>query len=207
MSGVLGTTPQAKKNKTFAGVEYRSPKKGEVFFNESTWHTAKSDYHATSHPVAIFEDTHREDGTPMEIAELPDRKGWRYEYIKAEDFASCYNDGDLWIYEGLGSWTGERDYSPSFNAGGHYALAYKIVQPTTREELDGGGQKITWLHWFSRKCVNETAAAQVLIKVGSNGLRVDDQSIEQLKAKEYRWSHSPTTALEDATEFEGGHNE
>jgi len=56
VSGVLGTTPQAQKNKTFAGVEYRSPKKGEVFFNESTWRTAKSDYSGTKHPVAIFEE-------------------------------------------------------------------------------------------------------------------------------------------------------
>ena len=98
VAGVLGTPPQDKEGKKCRGVEYRSPQEGEVFFNISTWHTAASDYSGTKHPVAIFEDTHRPDGTPMDIVQMREVNGYRAEFFGKGMRNKHMGDADGYIF-------------------------------------------------------------------------------------------------------------
>ncbi len=208
MSGVLGTTPQAKKNKTFAGVEYRSPKKGEVFFNESTWRTAKSDYHATSHPVAIYEDTNRPDGTPMEDCEaLPTVKGHRVEWYGRQ--LLCHDMGDATGYvfhNGIKWLIWEDEDTPSGAVTGYYGLLFKIAKPTTLEDLVGeDGQKAVWL------IAEDGQVCSCHVSIFHKEINLCGGDLKWWAIKDLldsHWSHSPFIAYADANKFVvGGSNE
>ncbi len=82
------------------------------------------------------------------------------------------------------------------------AIFRDVDKPTTLADLVGeDGQKVVWLHWESNGCDNDTAAAQVLVTKNNGGILVDSESIKCMVSKNYRWSHSPFTAFEDANKF------
>ncbi len=198
----FGSAPAEQKGKKFIGVDFQLPIKGQIFFSSSHWSAAEVDFNQKRYPVAIFEDTHRPDGTPMDIAELLQYDGFSTKYYHVDDLPKDLNYDGWDCIVGGGVWSGDKGSLGAIVKGHkHYVLLFKIAKPTTIEDLVGEGSKIVWLHWFSSKAINETAAAQVLVKIDSNGLRVDGQSIAQLKAQEYRWSHSHTTSFSDANEF------
>jgi hypothetical protein len=200
VAGVLGTTPSAQKGNVFVGIRYDSPSKGEVFFHDGTWHTAEFNYSGTSHPVAIFEDTHthRPDGTPMEIEELPDEKEYKFTYYTGGKIT-----GKPYGYirhNPLGKgWSDVMPGAPNGAAPWHYALAYKIAQPTTLEDLVGkDGQKAVWIiaeDGDVSQCQVCTSLKNLFIKGG------DDKWCNRMELKDSRWSHSPFTAYADANEF------
>ena len=213
MLKTFGSLPEDQDGKKLTGVKFGIPKLGDVRLSlHGTWLEMTSETITTSRPIAIYKATHREDGTPMETAELPVVEGYRVEY-----FGKGMVSDDMGEACGFAYWAPankfwrvcESDKHPlGASSYGHYARLFKIAQPTTPADLVGeDGQKIVWLHWESSGCENGTAASSVQILVNSNGINVDGESIEYIISKDYRWSHRPTTAYADATPFKGGNNE
>jgi hypothetical protein len=199
VAGVLGTTPSAQKGNVFVGIRYDSPSKGEVFFHDGTWHTAEFNYSGTSHPVAIFEDTHthRPDGTPMEIEELPDEKEYKFTYYTGGKIT-----GKPYGYirhNPLGKgWSDVMPGAPNGAAPWHYALAYKIAQPTTLEDLVGkDGQNNCWLIYMD----GSRQLAVPFIDGWGDLCIFEKKELEKSIKAGTKYSSSPFTAYADANEF------
>ena len=81
-------------------------------------------------------ETHREDGTPLDIDPLPEIEGWRFEYRgrgwNSEgkcNYICTYIAGNDWAYKV------KKDKKTDAIAGSHYAEAFPVAKPTTLEDL------------------------------------------------------------------------
>lgn len=204
---LFGSAPDEQEGKKLLGVSNEPPLQGQIFYFNGVWNISRYTHSLTSRPVAIFQDTNRKDGTPMEIAELPVVEGYRFKYagfIKDDEkLASEY----LAYYPKSGKWSSVHSFVHcGFD---HYALAYKIAKPTKLEDLVGkDGQKNFYI-------IHEDIVVEQCF-IGSSHIGLlflqstcEAFSFEIAKDKKLRWSNSPFTAYEDAQEFivAGGDNE
>ena len=203
---IFKSLPEDQDGKKLKGIKFEVPQVGDVRLTLlGIWAEMMSTQSIKDpRPIAIYEDTHRADGTPMTLPEPPLIGGRRLEFFGASLTQEEMGDACGYAYysDQFGKWyVHADDKGAEGHADLHYARLFKIAKPTTREDLVGDGQKIVWLHWESSKCDNGTAASQVLILVNSNGINVDGESMEYIISKSYRWSHSPATPYADATPF------
>ncbi len=214
---LFGSAPEDQDGKKLVGVEYRGVKRGEVYISgaRGDWLTSITGSPVYHKSVAIFEATHRADGTPMYIDPLPVVEGYR-----VEDFGIGMVGKDMGNASGYAFFNRrwvilKDDTMPTGNETLHYARLFKIAQPaiqfdgvthyikhppTTLADLVGeDGQTICYIH------AEDGSFSQ--IKIASNPC--DDLIIEGSDDKWYtmsallkaRWSHSPFTTYEDANEF------
>jgi len=149
--------------------------------------------------------THREDGTPLEIPELPEMPNnvERVEYfgtgMKHEDIG----DADTYIFYDR-EWnhvdileTGGAVNRPSGNNHHYFRVWYKKEKPAPTELSDligEDGQKIAYLIDERQKVVPFQLYKQY------EDWKDDD--FDKIKLKDYyRWSNSPFTKYEDANPF------
>jgi hypothetical protein len=193
--GSVATVP----GKTQVGFEYRVPVKGDIYLREGhTWGIITSGDGFKSMPVAIFEATHREDGTPMEIAKLPESTEYRYEYYGhglEEEYCN-------YIFYRGGRWSDIRRKNPNGHVSGnsmvHYALAYKIAKPTRLEDLVGDGQKISW---YLEKGTGRIERLNPFLDTYGKLHCFKGMSVKGMADRGHRWSHNPATPFTDANEF------
>ena len=202
---LFGSTPEDQDGKKLVGMERRYPKEGESYFSDTyqKWCKAHSNFEYKTYPVAIFETTHREDGTPMDIDPLPVVEGYRVEYVRGEDMPNDGQCSKVFYYDEIGGdWLG----SIVENVGRdrqHYARIFKIAQPTTLADLVGeDGQKVVWV--ISEYRIGDKFhtgfSASVEHKDGKL-TGIDGECVNEHIDCGTRWSNSPFTAYEDANEF------
>ena len=219
---LFGSLPEAPAGKELVGIECRPAGHGEVYldldYNPIAWKDAKGSPHYSC-PVAIFQDTHREDGTPIYIDPLPEPpEGYRVEYF-----------GQRLLQEYMGEATGyciyvcdkwhthltEEDKKPGGSVQ-HYARLYKVKPPTTLEDLVGDdGQKNFYLisdidtnvTWPTQSIAGyeEFGSVNVMIECvrppRDKDIALRFVPISYADTLGYRWSHSPFTTWEKANEF------
>ncbi len=209
---LFGSLPEAPEGKKLVGVECRATKFGEIFLdldrNPIAWKNAEESPYL--YPVAIFQDTHRADGTPLSIDPLPEAPaGYRVEYIHISDLASGEENCDkMWRFSPADkAWKESQLVNPHrlvnpHKSGTHYARLYKIAQPTTLAQLVGeDGQKNVWIIFDDNH-----QKAQALVCAGKYDsfyffFAGESKSIETLKKCGARWSNDPFTTWENANEF------
>ncbi len=193
----FGSLPEDQDGKKLKGVTFGKPEVGDVRLTlHGTWAEMMAEQNLTGQrPIAIYEDTHRADGTSMELPEMPNVKGCRNEFFgtgmvhadmgKATGYI-CHN-GHCWRV-----W--ENDLHPAGGNHTHYARLFKITKPTTLEDLFEGGN--CWVIY---------EADQSHMVVGTEGtmliFRGDTAYIKDLSNAGHRWSNNPRTPHADANEF------
>ena len=132
ITAMIETLPLDPEGKKFAGVEFRRPLKGDLYVWEKRWLQAVRGHSTHPRLVAIYEDTPREDGTPMDINQLPEFVGYRAEYggwrmtdLKGADAYAVFSVYNIWSEPIQGKTSG---------ADAHYVRLYKIE---THREEDG----------------------------------------------------------------------
>ena len=219
---MLGSLPEAPEGKKLVGVKFKKPKLGEKFLcNENKWVTAVSNWQ-TFVQVAIFEDTHRADGTPMSISPLPKVSGYRVEYFGQHLSPEHMGNAVGYCIHFCGKWHTYKtceEGEPSGSAQ-YYARIFKVEQPkaefdgvthsityppTTLVDLVGeDGQKSVWIFYTENSIHRAKVSSIHRAKVSINktcGLAVDNWSIRALVGKGCRWSHSPFTPFKEANKF------
>ena len=128
---LTGSAPPEQEGKEVVGLENKEPCKGDVYAWGKRWLEAVHSHSIHSRLVAIYEDTHREDGTPMELPQ-PEFEGYRAEYgglgMTELKGANAY----AVFHENRGLWSGVITFTPTGNPALHHARLYKIAQPTRR---------------------------------------------------------------------------
>lgn len=201
----FGSLPEDPAGKKLKGITFGKPEVGDVRLTlHGTWAEMMAEQNLTGQrPIAIFEDTHRPDGTPMEIDALPeDTEDIRYvyagQYLKDLKGAERYYtfSEQKWAFGG----------QHPIGGSAHYMLAYRIAKPTTLKDLVGeDGQKVVWL-------IEENYVTQAWLSTGYDGCiqHYTPSKSAWVKLEDItdhpavKWSHSPFTAYADANEFKGG---
>jgi hypothetical protein len=201
---LFGSVPKDQEGKKLVEIKMLNVEKGDLFLTTNShypeWMPARHKSECLF-PVAIFEDTHRPDGTPMDIAELP---------VSATP--DCVNviysgaDGPAYPNSRISHWCHVskawlQPYVTGTCRSEHNAIYLPIAQPTTQMDLVGDGCLVPWIHWECSECINDTAKAQSLVTINSNGIVLNNQTVFDLIHNNYRWSHNPETPYADATEF------
>ena len=200
---LFGSLPEAPAGKELVGIEYRSPKTNEVHHLHGMWleNVCMNYSEGEKRMVATFLNTHREDGTPISIDPLPEVEGCRVEYFGQYLSPEDMGDASGYTYLCVGWQINMDDTMPMEEESLHYALIYKIAQPTTLADLVGeDGQKIVWI------MVDDSQKCQSLILSGDDNsfdlfFAEESHSIEELARSGIRWSNSPFTTWADAKEF------
>jgi hypothetical protein len=194
---LTGSAPPEQEGKEVVGIERRIPVEGDIYSYDSWWHVLGACGTRTQHRlVAIYEDTHREDGTPMYIDPL------EVEGYRVENFGLGMTREDMGGASGYAFFNriwfiNEDDTMPSGNLTLHYVRLYKVAQPTTTEDLVGeDGQKNAYLHYK-----DGAYRSIVLAMADDHELSVCGCSVVDCVKYSRRWSHNPSTRYEDANEF------
>lgn len=199
---IFSHLPEAPKGKKLAEILWLRVTQGGIYLDptNSQWtEWTPINMSADKVPVAQFQDTHREDGTPIDIDPLPEPpKGFRVEYIHISNLVSGEENCDtMWRFCPSEEIWEESAMDNPCRAGKHYARLYKIKQPTTLADLVGKhGQNNVWLHTET----NGSISSAIDCRDGKIHY-VDGKTIECLIKYAYRWSNSPFTSWADANEF------
>ncbi len=211
----FGSLPEDQDGKKLKGVTFGKPEVGDVRLTlHGTWAEMMAEQNLTGQrPIAIYEDTHRADGTPMEIDALPEVEGRRVEFHGKRLNHISMGDacGYAYFVTNYGWKIVDNDLHPNGlnNTDSYYALIFKIAQPTTLEDLKGSDySKPLFLHHKSEDG-KERWSEERISRTKSGNLMIGGNCIWNCKKQGYRWSNSPATAFADANEFvaEGGSNE
>jgi len=203
---LFGSLPDAPVGKELVGFERKLIEAGDLILtnkDHTIWHKVVSVHGRLdrSSIVAIFQDTHRPDGTPLSIDPLPEVEGYRVEYAGLGNVGAKKIDGYAFLNltDNKPKWrmnihNPDAVHNASHN---HYARLYKIAQPTTLADLVGKhGQNNVWLHTSSE------GAFAALVDFRDGRIHyVDGKMIECLIKYNYRWSNDPFTKYADAKEF------
>ena len=160
---LFGSLPDVPEGKELVGFERKLIEAGDLILtnkDHTIWHKVASVHGRLdrSSIVAIFQDTHRADGTPICIDPLPDDvmfEGYRVEY--AGEAMQSLDGADAYITSSRRSEWDENftTLEPNGCEGIFYARLFKIAQPTTLAQLVGeDGQKVVWLHTESEGAVS-----------------------------------------------------
>jgi hypothetical protein len=225
---LFGSAPEDQDGKKLVGVQAKTPNKGDVLFHGVHWIVASCGWELQDgkRPVAIYEDTHRPDGTPMEIDPLPKHEGYEVVYF---GLGMTENDGGdeeyvITCVSGYKGW-GKGFYQVADGEETtHYARLFKVAKPsmkfdgathyinhppTTLEDCYPVGNENVWLQ-------GETGGVALALGSMYEGelcfkCNLDNEYVTAVELSErcILWSNSPTTAYVDANEFiaEGGSNE
>jgi len=197
---LFGSLPDVPEGKELIGIEYRPPKEWEIYHFSNIWlENVAGDYgEEDKRMVAIFQDTHRPDGTPLSIDPLPEVEGYRVEY-KGVCITPDHVTDEVLIYDHVNKiWIRYPSvWQPNEVINSHWCNLYKIAQPTTLADLVGKhGQNNVWLHTSSE------GAFAALVDFRDGRIHyVDGKMIECLIKYNYRWSNDPFTKYADAKEF------
>jgi hypothetical protein len=195
LKALFGSLP-IMDGKKLKDIHYRVPTNGDTFLADGhVWITNRLPSNFESRPVAIFEDTHRPDGTPMDIDALPqDTEYIRYvyagQYLKDLRGAERYYtfSSQKWAFGG----------QHPIGGSAHYMLAYKIAQPTTLEDLVGkDGQNNCWLIYMD----GSRQLAVPFIDGWGDLCIFEKKELEKSIKAGTKYSSSPFTAYADANEF------
>ena len=199
---LFGSFPDVPEGKELIGIECKPPKQGDYYYDDG-WEISDDSYDSYAFPVAIFQDTHREDGTPTDIDPLPEPpEGYRVEYagmgmtdMNGADSSICINPNRAGA-----AWSRAVSGQPYCNNSLHYARLYKIAQPTTLADLVGKhGQNNVWLHTEDGCLTQAIIASTPCQPLALRG--ADEKWHEVADLLDSRWSHSPFTTWADAKEF------
>tara|TARA_B110000014_G_C20108096_1_gene583123 strand:+ start:967 stop:1701 length:735 start_codon:yes stop_codon:yes gene_type:complete len=232
---LFGSAPEDQDGKKLVGCTVRKTKAGDWYLNLASkspeWRLTHNDTMSLYHyPVAIFEDTHRQDGTPLDIDPLPEVAGYRVEY--KPNYKPSHGE-DIMMFTESRKWGLKHTVDLSsymYNGYKHICLLHKVIepiehfdgvtheiihQPTTLADLVGEeGQKNFYL--ISNIDTNVTWPTQSLARYeehGSVNVMVECRRpfdvisalrfvpIDYASQLGYRWSHSPFTTYEDANQF------
>jgi len=200
---LFGSLPDAPVGKELVGFERKLIEAGDLILtnkDHTIWHKVVSVHGRLdrSSIVAIFQDTHRPDGTPLAIDPLPEFEGYRVEY--AGEAMQSLDGADAYITSSSNNPDWDENFTtlePNGCEGIFYARLYKTAQPTTLADLVGKhGQNNVWLHTET----NGSISSAIDCRDGKIHY-VDGKTIECLIKYAYRWSNSPFTKYEDANEF------
>ena len=213
---LLGSAPEDQDGKKLVGCTVRKTKAGDWYLNLASkspeWRLTYNDTMSLYHyPVAIFEDTHRQDGTPLDIDPLPEVAGYRVEY--KPNYKPSHGE-DIMMFTESREWGLRRTVDLSsymYNGYKHICLLHKVIepiehfdgvtheiihQPTTLADIVGeDGQKNFYLIF------NTGRFRQAHVDNEMDQLEICDGSLPFHANKGHRWSHSPFTKYEDAKEF------
>ena len=196
---LFGSLPDVPEGQELANIEYRAPKQWDIYHFSNGWlENLAGDYEDNAkRMVAIFQDTHRADGTPLSIDPLPEVEGYRVEYFGRG--MSDLGDADRFIYikDGCKSWFKGHYEHPGGNESNLYARLYKVKPPTTLADLVGKhGQNNVWLY------SEAGSIAQVKVSLTtSKRIHIDSWSVKDNAEQGKRWSNDPFTTWEKANEF------
>jgi len=144
---LFGSLPIAPDGKELIGLEYKIPKTGDYFFDydplDSNEWLMCTEHECRVYLVAIFQDTHRSDGTPLSIDPLPEVEGYRVEYFGQHLFPEYMGEATGYCIYACGKWhthLSKEDKKPGGSAL-HCARLFKIAQPTTLADLVGEDKK------------------------------------------------------------------
>lgn len=202
---LFGSLPDVPEGKELVGVEFRPPLKGETYFHNThpSWGLCFISSAETDEPVAIFQDAHRADGTPLSIDPLPEVEGYRVEYLGEVSEGKLKVGEKVLVFDNrLEPTTPARAWCECImkgiyvETGLYYALLFKIAQPTTLADLVGeDGQK----NFYLIQRDDSIFAGEVDTILGT--LEVNSAELTHHFNKGRRWSHSPFTSWADAKEF------
>jgi hypothetical protein len=198
---LFGSAPEDQDGKKLVEIEFRSPAQGEIYLSntDSVWRPCPTEFAQTKEPVAIFEDTHRADGTPMEIHPIPNIDGYEA-YYSSFNILIISRKMRFWQEnKGWSQLTEITDVNVDKYMGYEHSIVYsKIAQPTTLEDLFENG--CCWVHYdHTEESVMVTGTKGELVFLDG-----EYWSMSGFKEANHRWSFKQATPYADANEFVAG---